>query len=117
MKQCYFLEFLNQNLNPIPERPEYIKSVILSLKNKKMLTKKFGKLFKKNFLKIYEELKNYIDFGIEENMTLHFDSNDDVVEIKVFSKDFRHLNLRKNLNKKFISFFEDAPTTFKSCKK
>ena len=34
-----------------------------------------------------------------------------MVEIKVFSKDFRHLNLRKNLNDKFISFYEDAPTT------
>ena len=34
-----------------------------------------------------------------------------MVEIKIFSKDFRHLNLRKNLNGKFIAFYEDAPTT------
>ncbi len=98
---------------PIPERPEYVKSVILSLKNKKMLQKNLENYLPNSSLETYKELKDYIDFGIEENITLHLDSNDDVVEIKVFSKDFRHLNLRKNLNKKFISFFEDAPTTLK----
>ena len=98
---------------PIPERPEYVKSIILSLKNKKMLQKNLENYLPNSSLETYKELKDFIDFGIEENMTLHLDSNDDVVEIKVFSKDFRHLNLRKNLNKKFISFFEDAPTTSK----
>ena len=98
---------------PIPERPEYVKSIILSLKNKKMLQKNLENYLPNSSLETYKELKDYIDFGIEENLTLHLDSNDDVVEIKVFSKDFRHLNLRKNLNKKFISFFEDAPTTLK----
>ena len=98
---------------PIPERPEYVKSIILSLKNKKMLQKNLENYLPNSSLETYKELKDFIDFGIEENMTLHLDSNDDVVEIKVFSKDFRHLNLRKNLNKKFISFFEDAPTTLK----
>ena len=98
---------------PIPERPEYVKSIILSLKNKKMLQKNLENYLPNSSLETYKELKNYIDFGIEENMTLNLDSNDEVVEIKVFSKDFRHLNLRKNLNKKFISFFEDAPTTLK----
>ena len=98
---------------PIPERPEYVKSIILSLKNKKMLQKNLENYLPNSSLETYKELKDYIDFGIEENITLHLDSNDEVVEIKVFSKDFRHLNLRKNLNKKFISFFEDAPTTLK----
>ena len=98
---------------PIPERPEYVKSIILSLKNKKMLQKNLENYLPNSSLETYKELKDYIDFGIEENITLHLDSNDDVVEIKIFSKDFRHLNLRKNLNKKFISFFEDAPTTLK----
>jgi len=98
---------------PIPERPEYVKSIILSLKNKKMLQKNLENYLPNSSLETYKELKDYIDFGIEENITLHLDSNDDVVEIKVFTKDFRHLNLRKNLNKKFISFFEDAPTTLK----
>ncbi len=98
---------------PIPERPEYVKSIILSLKNKKMLQKNLENYLPNSSLETYKELKDYIDFGIEENITLHLDSNEDVVEIKVFSKDFRHLNLRKNLNKKFISFFEDAPTTSK----
>ena len=98
---------------PIPERPEYVKSIILSLKNKKMLQKNLENYLPNSSLETYKELKDYIDFGIEENITLHLDSNDDVVEIKVFSKDFRHLKLRKNLNKKFISFFEDAPTTLK----
>ena len=100
-------------LRPTPERPEYVKSIILSLKNKKMLQKNLENYLPNSSLETYKELKDYIDFGIEENITLHLDSNDDVVEIKVFSKDFRHLNLRKNLNKKFISFFEDAPTTLK----
>ena len=98
---------------PIPERPEYVKSIILSLKNKKMLQKNLENYLPNSSLETYKELKDYIDFGIEENITLHLDSNEEVVEIKVFSKDFRHLNLRKNLNKKFISFFEDAPTTLK----
>ena len=98
---------------PIPERPEYVKSIILSLKNKKMLQKNLENYLPNSSLETYKELKGYIDFGIDENITLHLDSDDDVVEIKVFSKDFRHLNLRKNLNKKFISFFEDAPTTSK----
>ena len=98
---------------PIPERPEYVKSIILSLKNKKMLQKNLENYLPNSSLETYKELKDYIDFSIEENITLHLDSSDDVVEIKVFSKDFRHLNLRKNLNKKFISFFEDAPTTLK----
>ena len=98
---------------PIPERPEYVKSIILSLKNKKMLQKNLENYLPNSSLETYKELKDYIDFGIDENITLHLDSDDDVVEIKVFSKDFRHLNLRKNLNKKFISFFEDAPTTSK----
>ena len=98
---------------PIPERPEYVKSIILSLKNKKMLQKNLENYLPNSSLEAYKELKDYIDFGIDENITLHLDSDDDVVEIKVFSKDFRHLNLRKNLNKKFISFFEDAPTTSK----
>ena len=98
---------------PIPERPEYVKSIILSLKNKKMLQKNLENYLPNSSLETYKELKDYIDFGIEENITLHLDSNEDVVEIKVFSKDFRHLYLRKNLNKKFISFFEDAPTTLK----
>ena len=98
---------------PIPERPEYVKSIILSLKNKKMLQKNLENYLPNSSLETYKELKDYIDFGIDENITLHLDSDDDVVEIKVFSKDFRHLNLRKNLNKKFISFFEDAPTTLK----
>ena len=96
---------------PIPEKPDYIKSVILSLKNKKMLQKNLENFAPKNFLKILQDVKDYIDFDIEENITFHFDNNEKVVEIKVFAKDFRHLNLRKNLNNNFISFYEDAPTT------
>ena len=96
---------------PIPEKPDYIKSVILSLKNKKMLQKNLENFAPKNFLKIFQDVKDYIDFDIEENITFHFDNNEKVVEIKVFAKDFRHLNLRKNLNSNFISFYEDAPTT------
>ena len=98
---------------PVPERPEYIKSIILSLKNKKMLQKNLENYLPNQYLETYNELKDYIDFGIEENVTLHLNNDEDVVEIKVFSKDFRHLNLRKNVNNKFISFYEDAPTTSK----
>ena len=96
---------------PIPEKPEYFKSIILSLKNKKMLQKNLENYITNNYSKIYYDLENSIDFDIEENITLHFDNNENVVEIKTFSKDFRHLNLRKNLNGKFIAFYEDAPTT------
>ncbi len=96
---------------PIPDKPEYIKSVILSLKNKKMLQKNLENYAPNNFSVIYEDIKDRIDFKIEENITFHFDNYENIVEIKVFSKDFRHLNLRKNLNNNFVSFYEDAPTT------
>ena len=81
---------------PIPEKPEYIKSVILSLKNKKMLQKNLENYIPENSIKIFENIKSYVDFSTEENITFHFDNNEDVVEIKVFSKDYRNLNLRKN---------------------
>ncbi|MEC8265268.1 MAG: M23 family metallopeptidase [Pseudomonadota bacterium] len=98
---------------PIPEKPDYTKSVILSLKNKKMLQKNLENYVPNKFLEIFEGTKDYIDFGIEENITFQFDNNENVVEIRVFSKDFRHLNFRRNLNNNFVSFYEDAPTTSK----
>ena len=98
---------------PIPEKPEYIKSVILSLKNKKMLQKNLENYIPENSIKIFDDIKSYVDFSTEENITFHFDNNETVVEIKVFSKDYRNLNLRKNLNNNFVYFYEDTPTTSK----
>ena len=34
-----------------------------------------------------------------------------LLKSKFFLKTRRHLNLRKNLNNKFIAFFEETPTT------
>ena len=98
-------------LKPIPEKPEYFKSVILSLKNKKMLLKNLETFTPENYKTIYENLKESLDYKVEENITFHLDSMDNVVEIKSYSENYRQLNLRKNKNEKFIFYFEDAPTT------
>ena len=100
-------------IKPIPEKPEYFKSVILSLKNNKMLLKNLETFLPENYETIFENLRDNIDYKVEENIIFHLDSLENVLEIKSFSKNFRQLNLRKNKNEKFVFFFEDAPTTSK----
>jgi hypothetical protein len=98
-------------LKPIPEKPEYFKSVILSLKNKKMLLKNLETFTPENYKTIFENLKESLDYKVEENITFHLDSMENVIEIKSYSENYRQLNLRKNKNEKFVFYFEDAPTT------
>ena len=99
---------------PIPQRIDHYKSTILSLKNKKMLEKNLETYIGKGSYEIvYERLKNYINYEIDENITFLSDANDQVVEIQTFAKNFQQLNLRLNNFNKFVFFYIDAPTTSK----
>ena len=99
---------------PVPNKPEYLKSIILSLKNKKMLSKNLENyVFKENFKAIFDVLKDSMNFNVDENLTLLLDENDIIVEIKTLSKNYQSLNLRKNTDSKYIFFYEDTPTTSK----
>ncbi len=101
-------------LRPIPDKPEYFKTVTLSLKNKKMLTKNLENYLKENEHEIIlEGLANYFNYKIEENITFFMDDNDYVVEIQTYTKDLQHLNLRRNLNNNFVFYYEDTPTETK----
>ena len=98
---------------PIPDKPEHFKSVTLSLKNKKMLTKNLETYLGKNNQHVFNGLVDYINFKIEENLTLLMDENDYVVEIQTFAKNSQNLNLRRNSNKQFVFYFEETPTVTK----
>ena len=89
-------------LRPIPNKPEHFKSVTLSLKNKKMLTKNLETYLGKNYQHVFNGLVDYVNFKIEENLTFLMDENDYVVEIQTFAKNSQNLNLRRNSNKKFV---------------
>ena len=100
-------------LRPIPNKPEHFKSVTLSLKNKKMLTKNLETYLGKNYQHVFSGLVDYVNFKIEENLTFLMDENDYVVEIQTFAKNSQNLNLRRNSNKKFVFYFEETPTVTK----
>ena len=91
---------------PIPDKPEHFKSVTLSLKNKKMLTKNLETYLGKNYQHVFNGLVDYVNFKIEENLTLLMDENDYVVEIQTFAKNSQNLNLRRNSNEKFVFFLK-----------
>ncbi|MBS91843.1 MAG: hypothetical protein CMM95_02165 [Rickettsiales bacterium] len=99
---------------PIPEKINHFKSTILSLKNKKMLEKNLETfLGKDEYKSVYDRLKEYINYNIEENITFLSDNNEKVIEIQTFAKNFQHLNLRRNTQDFFVFFYIDAPTTSK----
>ena len=57
-------------IKPIPSRPEYSKSVIISIKNKKMLLKNLENYIDNNqFDYVYESLENNLNFNLDENLT------------------------------------------------
>ena len=76
-----------------------------------MLLKNLETFIPENSETIFENLKDSLDYKVEENITFHLDSKEDVVGNKKFSENYRQLNLRKNKNEKFVFYFEDAPTT------
>ena len=98
-------------IKPIPRRPEYSKSVIISIKNKKMLLKNLENYLDSNqFNFVYESLENSINFNLEENLTFLMDEDDYVQEIQTLSKNFKNLNSRRDTNDKFIFYHEETPT-------
>ena len=76
---------------PIPNKPEYFKSITLSLKNEKMLIKNLENYLNKvDFSTVFEGLKDFFNYSIEENITFFMDENDNVVEIQTFSKNLQN---------------------------
>ena len=98
-------------IKPVPEKPEYSKSVIISIKNKKMLLKNL-----ENYLDdeqseyVFESLEGSLNFNSEENLTFLMNEEDYVLEIQTFSKNFKNLNSRRSTNQKFIFYYEETPT-------
>tara|TARA_B100000035_G_scaffold303348_1_gene301846 strand:- start:606 stop:2156 length:1551 start_codon:yes stop_codon:yes gene_type:complete len=98
-------------IKPVPEKPEYSKSVIISIKNKKMLLKNLENYLDDDHFKfVYESLENSLNFKVEENLTFLMNEEDYVLEIQTFSKNFKNLNSRRDTNKKFIFYYEETPT-------
>ena len=98
-------------IKPIPLRPEYSKSVIISIKNKKMLLKNLENYIDSDqFNFVYESLENSLNFNLEENLTFLMNEDDYVLEIQTFSKNFKNLNSRRDINEKFIFYYEETPT-------
>ena len=90
---------------PIPNKPEYFKSITLSLKNEKMLIKNLENYLNKvDFSTVFEGLKDFFNYSIEENITFFMDENDNVVEIQTFSKNLQNLNLIKRDDGNFVFF-------------
>ncbi len=98
-------------VRPIPEKPEHVKSVTLSLKNKKMLLKNLENYIgEEKYKSVVDGMEDHFNYNIEENLTLLMDENDRVVEIQSFSKTFQNLNSRRDFNDNFVFFFEETPT-------
>ena len=98
-------------VKPIPQRPEYSKSVIISIKNKKMLLKNLENyLNDKQSKLVYKSLENSLNFNLEENLTFLMNEEDYVLEIQTFSKNFKNLNSRRDSNEKFVFYYEATPT-------
>ena len=74
-------------VKPIPSKPEYSKSVIISIKNKKMLTKNLENYIDSDqFNFVFESLESNLNFNVEENLTFLMNEDDYVLEIQTFSK-------------------------------
>ena len=98
-------------IKPIPLKPEYSKSVIISVKNKKMLTKNLENYIDSDqFNFVFESLENNLNFNVEKNLTFLMNEDDYVLEIQTFSKNFKNLNSRRDTNENFIFYYEETPT-------
>ena len=77
-------------IKPVPLKPDYSKSVIISVKNKKMLTKNLENYIDSDqFNFVYESLENTLNFNVEENLTFLMNEDDYVLEIQTFSRNFK----------------------------
>ena len=108
----------NPKLKPIPERDEIFKSTAVTVKNKKSLNETLKKfLNKKEAELVFERVNDFIDYKIEENLKLMSDESDQIIEINTYIKDYRQLNSRRNKNKDFVFYYQDAPTETKVIRK
>ena len=46
---------------------------------------------------VYDRIKDYVDFKIEENIKFLFDDKDKIIEVNTFAKNLEQMNLRRNL--------------------
>jgi len=108
----------NPKQKPIPERNDIFKSTSITVKNKKSLSTTLNKfLNNKEAQLVFERVNNSIDYKIEENLKLMSDENDQIIEINTYIKDYRQLNSRRNKNKDFVFYYQDAPTETKVIRK
>ncbi len=108
----------NPESKPIPEKKDFFKATSITVKNKKLLKQNLTKYLSKEEVKIvYERIKDYVDFGIDENIKFMSDENDKVLEIETFSRKIEHMNLRRNFNDDFVFYFVKAPTNTKVVRK
>ena len=96
---------------PIPEKPVHYKTTTITVKNKKTLKQNLSKFLNQEDARmVYERVKDYVDYKIEENIKFLSDYEDKVLEINTFAKDLEQLNLRRNFNDDFVFYFVKAPT-------
>ena len=99
---------------PVPEEIRYEKSVILSVKNKKVLKENLLKFLNKSEAKnIYSQISDKINLKAQENLKFYFNSDDEITEVSTYIDGLRQLNLRRNTNKNFVYFYVKAPTETK----
>ena len=108
----------NPKQKPIPERDEIFKSTAITVKNKKSLRTTLDKFLDKKEAKlVFDRVNDFIDYKIEENLKLMSDDSDQIIEINTYIKDYRQLNSRRNQNKDFVFYYQDAPTETKVIRK
>ena len=108
----------NPKQKPIPERDEIFKSTAITVKNKKSLSTTLDKFLDKKEAKlVFDRVNDFIDYKIEENLKLMSDEIDQIIEINTYIKDYRQLNSRRNKNKDFVFYYQDAPTETKVIRK
>ena len=108
----------NPKQKPIPERDEIFKSTAITVKNKKSLSTTLNKFLDKKEAKlVFDRVNGFIDYKIEENLKLMSDEIDQIIEINTYIKDYRQLNSRRNENKDFVFYYQDAPTETKVIRK
>jgi murein DD-endopeptidase MepM/ murein hydrolase activator NlpD len=108
----------NPKQKPIPERDVIFKSTAITVKNKKSLSTTLDKFLDKKEAKlVFDRVNDFIDYKIEENLKLMSDESDQIIEINTYIKDYRQLNSRRNKNKDFVFYYQDAPTETKVIRK
>ena len=108
----------NPKQKPIPERDTIFKSTAITVKSKKSLRTTLDKFLDKKEAKlVFDRVYGFIDYKIEENLKLMSDESDQIIEINTYIKDYRQLNSRRNKNKDFVFYYQDAPTETKVIRK